>query len=123
MAAADRFLLDAARRPQDDLFMALYEYYCDSCRTRFDKRMPMSDVLQLVPCTNCGKQARKTMGNFAVVGRAEASIGDGPAPWDDGGDSGDDVGHSHDFGGHGHSHGPGGHSHGAPMGGGDDFDL
>ena len=100
--------------------MALYEYYCDSCKTRFDKRMPMTDVLQLVPCTKCGKQARKTLGTFAVLGRAEASIGDGPAPWEDGGDGG---GGGDDFGGHGHSHGPGGHSHGAPMGGGDDFDL
>lgn len=83
--------------------------------------MPMSDVLQLIPCPSCGKQAQKTLGGFAVVGRAEASIGDGPAPWEDGGGGDDDfgdfggddggLGHSHDFGGHGHSHGPGGHTH------------
>lgn len=99
--------------------MALYEYLCPSCGTRTEKRMPMSDVLQLVPCAACGKQARKVLGGFAVVGRAEASLGDGPAPWDEdgGGDDGgfgDDAGghgHSHDFGGHGHSHGPGGHTH------------
>lgn len=99
--------------------MALYEYLCPSCGTRTEKRMPMSDVLQLVPCAACGKQARKVLGGFAVVGRAEASLADGPAPWDEdgGGDDGgfgDDAGghgHSHDFGGHGHSHGPGGHSH------------
>jgi hypothetical protein len=88
--------------------------------------MPMSDVLQSIPCGSCGKQAQKAIGGFAVVGRAAASVGDGPAPWDDeGGDFGDGMddghGHSHDFGGHGHSHGPGGHSHGMP--GEDDFDF
>ena len=81
--------------------------------------MPMSDVLQLIPCPACGKQAQKTLGGFAIGGRAEAAVGDGPAPWDDDFDGGGDDfgggdmghGHSHDFGGHGHSHGPGGHTH------------
>ena len=96
--------------------MALYEYLCPSCGTRTEKRMPMSDVLQLIPCPKCGKQAKKTMGSWAVVGVAQASAGDGPAPWDsDGGDDGGDLGDlggMPDFGGgHGHSHGPGGHSH------------
>ena len=79
----------------------------------------MSDVVQFVACSSCGAQAKKTIGNFAVVGRAEAGIGDGPAPWDAGGLGGDDDGmggldgfggddHGHD---HGHSHGPGGHTH------------
>jgi putative FmdB family regulatory protein len=97
--------------------MALYEYVCSACGKRTEKRMPMSDVLQLVPCAHCGKQAKKVLGGFALVGRAEASVGDGPAPWDEEGggldDGGDDDfgghGHSHDFG--GHSHGPGGHTH------------
>lgn len=92
--------------------MALYEYVCSACGARTEKRMPMSDVLQLIPCGKCGKQAKKAFGGFAVVGRAEASVGDGPAPWDsDGGD--DDGGMPDDMmgGGHGHSHGPGGHSH------------
>lgn len=79
--------------------MALYEYLCDSCGTRFDKRMPMSDVLQLVPCTNCSSQAKKVMGNFAFTGRASAGFGDGPAPWDEGGMGMGGGGHSHDFGG------------------------
>lgn len=98
--------------------MALYEYHCSSCGTLTQKRMPMTDVLQIIPCSKCNAQAKKVIGGFAVLGRAEASIGDGPAPWDDGGDGGDDGGgddfgggHGHDFGGHGHSHGPGGHSH------------
>jgi putative FmdB family regulatory protein len=96
--------------------MALYEYQCGACGTRTEKRMPMADVLQLIPCPSCGKQAKKTIGGFAVVGIAAEGIGDGPAPWDDGGDGddGDDFGGGgppHDFGGHGHSHGPGGHTH------------
>jgi putative FmdB family regulatory protein len=94
--------------------MALYEYQCAACGARVEKRMPMSDVLQFVPCPNCGKQAKKIIGQFAVVGLAEAGAGDGPAPWDDMGGDDDDFGmgdlggHSHD---HGHSHGPGGHTH------------
>ncbi len=93
--------------------MALYEYLCSGCGGRTERRMPMSDVLQLVPCDKCGKEARKVVGSFAFVGRAEAGFGDGPAPWEDGGDDGglDDLdGGGHDFG-HGHSHGPGGHTH------------
>ena len=95
--------------------MALYEYLCPACGTRTEKRMPMSDVLQQIPCSKCGKQARKTIGSWSVVGISHAGVEDGPAPWDsDGG--GDDfgaegLGGGMDFGGHGHSHGPGGHSH------------
>jgi putative FmdB family regulatory protein len=99
----------------DDLPMALYEYLCPYCNTRTEKRMPMSDVLQLIPCSHCGQQARKVIGGFAVVGISSPSVGDGPAPWDsDGGDAGGDLGlGGDDFGGHGHghSHGPGGHTH------------
>lgn len=101
----------------NDLPMALYEYLCPGCGTRTEKRMPMTDVLQVIPCPNCGKQAKKTMGSFAVVGGTKAGIDDGPAPWDsDGGDDGDFGGDDFggampDMGGHGHSHGAGGHSH------------
>lgn len=102
--------------------MALYEYHCSHCGATFEKRMSMNDVLQLVPCTSCDKQAQKTLGGFSVVGRARAGVADGPAPWeDDGGDMSDGdldgiESHSHDFGhdhghSHGHSHGPGGHTH------------
>ncbi len=97
--------------------MALYEYLCPNCDERFEKRMPMSDVLQLVPCPSCGKKAQKIIGNFAVVGVAQEATGDGPAPWeDDGADDGDDAtcddaGGVDDLTHHGHSHGPGGHSH------------
>ncbi|HMO55638.1 MAG TPA: zinc ribbon domain-containing protein [Tepidiformaceae bacterium] len=69
--------------------MALYEYLCPACGARTEKRMPMADVVQLIPCPKCGKQARKVLGGFALVGISEASAGDGPAPWEDGGDDGD----------------------------------
>jgi putative FmdB family regulatory protein len=104
--------------------MALYEYVCASCGTRTEKRMPMSDVLQFVPCPGCGSQAQKAFGRFALVGVAQPGVEDGPAPWDDGGEG--DGGHSHEWGGgshghsHGHSHGPGGHSHSHSW---DDIDL
>jgi putative FmdB family regulatory protein len=95
--------------------MALYEYLCPACGARTERRMPMTDVLQVVPCSACGKQAKKVIGNFAVVGIAESSLGDGPAPWEDGGGDGDDFGGMDDMmGGHGpggHTHGPGGHTH------------
>ncbi|WP_322796394.1 zinc ribbon domain-containing protein [Tepidiforma sp.] len=102
--------------------MALYEYVCSSCGTRTEKRMPMSDVLQFIPCPACGKQAAKAFGRFAVTGNAQPGIEDGPAPWErEGGEDGGE-GHTHEWGGghshshghghsHGHSHGPGGHSH------------
>ncbi len=89
--------------------MALYEYLCSECGARTERRMSMSDVLQFVPCAKCGKQARKIVGNFAIVGRSEPGLEDGPAPWDDGA-GGDDLDAEDDFG-HGHSHGPGGHTH------------
>ncbi|GIW56830.1 MAG: hypothetical protein KatS3mg082_3234 [Nitrospiraceae bacterium] len=98
--------------------MALYEYVCASCGTRTEKRMPMSDVLQFIPCPRCGKQAKKAFGRVALVGLAQPGIEDGPAPWEDGGsgEGGEGHGHSHEWGGghshsHGHSHGHGGHSH------------
>lgn len=104
--------------------MALYEYVCASCGTRIEKRMPMSDVLQFVPCPACGKQAQKSFGRFVLVGRAQPGVEDGPAPWEESGGDVDDGGHghSHEWGGHshGHSHGPGGHSHSHSW---DDLDL
>lgn len=95
--------------------MALYEYKCDGCGNVFEQRMPMSDVLQSVPCPSCKKMAKKVIGNFALVGRAEPGIEDRPAPWEEGGS---DEDHDDEFGDldddithHGHSHGPGGHTH------------
>lgn len=95
--------------------MALYEYRCPQCGTTFEKRMPMREVLQFVPCPSCGQQAQKQMGTFVVVGRAEETEADKPPPWErEGGDDFDfddenGHGHSHSHG-HGHSH-PHDHGH------------
>ena len=43
--------------------MALYEYVCTACSSRFDKRMPMSDVLQSLPCPKCGNKELKSIGD------------------------------------------------------------
>lgn len=92
--------------------MALYEYVCESCAKgkpfRFELRMPMRDVTQFAPCPRCGKQAKKSLGTFAVVGVADRGLG--PTPWlSEDGDHGDDPMAGHDHGhDHGHSHGPGG---------------
>ena len=77
--------------------MALYEYKCAACGTLTEKRMPMSTVTQTLKCPNCGKMARKTIGNFAVVGLSSASVSDGVPPWEGGG-GGDDFGMGGDFG-------------------------
>ena len=103
--------------------MALYEYNCPHCGTTFEKRMPMSEVKQRAACPKCKKMAKKTFGNFAVVGGSKAGFGDGPAPSDDDDEGMDDMdgldeSGMPDMGGlggdpthMGHDHGPGGHSH------------
>ena len=84
--------------------MALYEYRCQQCETTFEKRMPMTEVLEFVPCPSCGGQAKKLMGTFVVVGRAEPSEADKPPPWEREGSEEDDFDLESDFGDHGHSH-------------------
>lgn len=102
--------------------MALYEYTCETCGTRTEKRMSMADVLQFIPCPSCGGQARKAFGRFALVGRAEPGVADGPAPWEreDGDAAGGEPGGAHDHAWGSHSHG--GHSHSHSHGW-DDTDL
>ncbi|MES4791642.1 MAG: hypothetical protein C4321_00430, partial [Chloroflexota bacterium] len=79
--------VDGQAPANDDRPMALYEYVCASCGIRTEKRMPMSDVLQVVPCPKCGKQAHKAFGRFALVGVAQPGVEDGPAPWEDAGET------------------------------------
>ncbi len=97
------------------LVMALYEYTCEACGTRTEKRMAMADVLQFIPCPSCGGQAKKAFGRFALVGKAQPGVADGPAPWErEDGDTHDDGSgdsHDHAWGSHSHSHSHGGHSH------------
>jgi putative FmdB family regulatory protein len=50
--------------------MAIYEYYCSTCRTRFEERRPMSQVATAVKCAN-GHEAERTVSAFAF-GKAGA---------------------------------------------------
>ena len=34
--------------------MPVYEYVCTTCRTRFEKLRPMSNMDDEVPCPDCG---------------------------------------------------------------------
>lgn len=54
--------------------MAIYEYYCPTCKEKFDQRRPMSDVATLATCRN-GHPAERTISSFAVSrgGQAEVS--------------------------------------------------
>lgn len=87
--------------------MALYEYHCDHCGHRFEKRVPMSKVRARTVCPKCRKQARKLMAAFAVTGSAEEkvdldySMPDPRSIPDLGGAA--DTGHDHS---HDHGHGP-----------------
>ncbi len=101
--------------------MALYEYNCPNCGNTFDKRVPMAEVKQRIKCPKCKKMAKKTLGNFAVVGLADVGFDDGSAPWDDDGGGMDGAGEMGDvpmdafaesgMPDMGHSHGEGGHTH------------
>lgn len=56
--------------------MAIYEYYCRTCNSKFEKRQPMSDVAVVTAC-QCGAKADRMLSMFAV-----AKSGDGDAMFD-----------------------------------------
>ena len=45
--------------------MALYEYYCPSCKKKFEKRQSMSSVAVAATC-DCGSKAEKLLSMFAA---------------------------------------------------------
>lgn len=51
--------------------MAIYEYYCRSCNSRFEKRQPMSDVAVATACT-CGAKADRLLSMFAIAKSGDA---------------------------------------------------
>jgi putative FmdB family regulatory protein len=55
--------------------MAIYEYYCQSCKTKFERRRPMSQATVAEKC-QCGSQAERSLSMFA------APRGDGDAMFD-----------------------------------------
>ncbi|MBI2767857.1 MAG: zinc ribbon domain-containing protein [Chloroflexi bacterium] len=60
--------------------MAIYEYYCPTCRERFEQRRPMSEAGAAVQCPQ-GHRAERTVSVFAAprggTAIAEAPMGGG----------------------------------------------
>ncbi|MBA4178965.1 MAG: transcriptional regulator [Anaerolinea sp.] len=46
--------------------MAIYEYYCPTCRDKFEKRKPMSQAGVATTCTK-GHRAERTITAFAMA--------------------------------------------------------
>lgn len=53
--------------------MAIYEYYCPTCKEKFDQRRPMTEAATATRCAS-GHRAERTITAFAV---ARADAGDG----------------------------------------------
>lgn len=91
--------------------MPTYEYACDSCGNRYEKRESFS-ASPRQKCPKCGKTAQRVIFAPPIVFK-----GSGFYSTDSRGSSGSDDGASPDAAaassnGHGHSHGPdGGHTH------------
>ena len=64
--------LPAALRPPYTFGMAIYEYYCPTCREKFDVRKPMSEAAVATTCRS-GHKAERTITAFAMArtGNAE----------------------------------------------------
>jgi putative FmdB family regulatory protein len=56
--------------------MAIYEYFCPTCRNTFDQRRPMADAAVAAKCDK-GHAAERTITAFATV-----RAGDGGAMFD-----------------------------------------
>jgi len=46
--------------------MAIYEYYCPTCRDRFERRRPMSEAAVAVQCDK-GHEAERALSAFALT--------------------------------------------------------
>ncbi|MGH2633778.1 MAG: FmdB family zinc ribbon protein [Tepidiformaceae bacterium] len=46
--------------------MAIYEYYCSTCREKFEERRPMSQAAVAVKCVH-GHKAERTISAFAMT--------------------------------------------------------
>jgi len=53
--------------------MAIYEYYCPTCREKFEQRRPMSQATVAVECRE-GHKAERTISAFAMT-RANSEAG------------------------------------------------
>ena len=46
--------------------MAIYEYYCPTCRDKFEQRRPMAQATAVATCTQ-GHKAERTISAFAAL--------------------------------------------------------
>jgi putative FmdB family regulatory protein len=59
--------------------MAIYEYFCPTCRERFEQRRPMSEANAAVTC-RAGHRAERTISMFAMSrGGAATAVEEAPA--------------------------------------------
>ena len=49
-----------------DALMAIYEYFCSTCRERFEERRPMAQASIATTC-RAGHQAERTISMFAMT--------------------------------------------------------
>lgn len=51
--------------------MAIYEFYCPTCRSKFEERRPMSKAAGDATCQE-GHRAERMLSSFAVAGASTA---------------------------------------------------
>lgn len=66
--------------------MAIYEYYCPTCRDTFERRRPMAEAAAAATCAS-GHRAERAISTFAVArgGNGAGSAQFEPAPMPGGG--------------------------------------
>ena len=58
--------------------MAIYEYYCPTCRTKFEQRRPMAEASTAAKCSS-GHKAERTITAFAMArGGGGVALEDAP---------------------------------------------
>ncbi len=58
--------------------MAIYEYYCPTCRDKFEQRRPMSEAGVATKCRS-GHTAERTISAFAMTRAGAAVMDDMPS--------------------------------------------
>ena len=58
-------------RSNGGMIMALYEYYCPTCETKFEQLRPMSRSSEPAVCPEGHEGAMRLLSVFAAVGKGE----------------------------------------------------
>ncbi len=64
--------------------MAIYEYYCPTCRDTFERRRPMAEAAAAATCAS-GHRAERAISTFAVARVGNGAAQFEPAPVSGGG--------------------------------------